>query len=66
MKRLGPRPPEGILSVPLVIKDRLVGLLYLQDNKDLLATKVDETHQLVTKVAMAFEVLILRGKIRAV
>ena len=66
MKRLGPRPPEGVLSVPLVIKDRLIGLLYLQDNRDLLATKLDETHQLVTKIAMAFEILILRGKIRAV
>lgn len=60
----GHQPPETILLIPLLLRGRLVTMLYLQDTSDNLLQQLPDYQKLIDKTAMAFEMLILRNKIR--
>lgn len=55
--------PETVLLVPLIIKNRLIGILYFQDKKEHLEERISLAHQIAVRASMSFEILILRGKI---
>jgi hypothetical protein len=59
----GPDIPETVLLVPLLLRGRLVSILYVQDNVATMSDKLAELQRLVGKSAMAFEMLVLKNKI---
>jgi hypothetical protein len=54
--------PETLLLMPLVVGGRVVSILYVEDGDDP-GAMVPELQKLLTKAAMAFEMLIFRDKI---
>jgi len=59
----GTQPPQTALVLPLTVQERLVGMLYLQDEPTKLEMKRSELQYIVGKAEMAFRLLILRNKI---
>ncbi len=57
-------PPKAVLLMPLMLRGRLVCMLYLQNFSENIQTQLPEYQKLITKVIMAFEMLILKNKIR--
>jgi hypothetical protein len=55
--------PETVMLVPLIIKNRLIGILYFQDKKEHLEERIAMVHQIAARTSMSFEILILRSKI---
>ncbi len=62
--RFGDRHPETVLLVPLLLRGRLVSVLYLQDTSKDIQQQLAEFQKLTVKATMAFEMLILKNKIR--
>ena len=62
--RVSPLPPKSILLMPLMLRGRLVSLLYLQEFSDNIREQLPDYQKLITKVTMAFEILILKNKIQ--
>ena len=60
---LGGEQPDGVLLIPLMMMERVVTVLYVDGEKGLLGTKLFELQKLAGKVALAFEILILKNKI---
>ncbi len=56
--------PKAVLLIPLMLRGRLVCMLYLQNFSEDIQTQLPEYQKLITKVIMAFEMLILKNKIR--
>jgi len=63
MSRFGTKTPETVLLIPLLLRGRLVSILYVQDNVSIISDKLAELQRLVNKSAMAFEMLVLKNKI---
>lgn len=57
------KPPQTALIVPLMVRDRLVCILYIQDNLEKLEKHFAELHALARKAEMAMTLLILKNKI---
>lgn len=57
------QPPQPALLVPLMVKDRLVSILYIQDRLEILEKNFTEVQNLARKAEMAFTLLILKNKI---
>lgn len=57
------KPPQTALIIPLLVRDRLVGLLYVQDNLELIEKRFTELQNLARKMEMSFTLLILKNKI---
>ncbi|HKJ05288.1 MAG TPA: hypothetical protein VJ974_06815 [Geopsychrobacteraceae bacterium] len=55
--------PETVLLVPLLLRGRLVSILYVQDDIAAISDKLAELQRLVDKSSMAFEMLVLKNKI---
>lgn len=60
---LGGNVPEAALVMPLVVLGKVVDILYLEGGQSDLADKLPEVQRLLTKAALAFELLICRDKI---
>lgn len=56
-------PPQTALVVPLMVRDRLVCILYVQDSLKVLEQRFAEVKSLARKAEMAFTLLILKNKI---
>lgn len=64
---LGGRLPEHVLIVPIVLKDRTVALLYLDnDDRPMSSPDITTMRRLAAKTGIAFELLLLRTKLRAI
>ncbi|QXE93096.1 general secretion pathway protein [Geomonas subterranea] len=63
MEALGGGTPFNNLLVPLLMMGRVVAVLYVGGGRTPLDEKVPEIQKLISKAAMAFEILILRSKI---
>jgi hypothetical protein len=61
--RFSLKPPKSVLLMPLLLRGRLVTLLYLQGAQEILQSQLPEYQKLIDKAAMAFEMLILKNKI---
>lgn len=59
----GTRPPVDALVLPLMVRDRLVSILYIQGQCEALERRVIEIQNIVAKAEMSFKLLILRNKI---
>lgn len=59
------KPPQTALVIPIQVKERLVGIVYIQDRLDQLEMHFVELQKLVHKTEMAFATLILKNKILA-
>lgn len=57
------KPPQTALIIPLLVRDRLVSILYIQDNIENLEKRFAELKNLARKAEMAFTLLILKNKI---
>ncbi len=57
------QPPEMVLLMPLLLRGRLVSILYLQETDTSIQQQLPEIQKLAAKAAMAFEMLILKNKI---
>lgn len=60
---LGGNVPEAALVMPLVVLGKVVDILYLEGGQSDLADKLPEVQRLLSKAALAFELLICRDKI---
>ena len=60
---LGGERPDSTLLIPLIMMERVVTVLYVEGEKGLLGKKLFELQKLAGKVALAFEILILKNKI---
>jgi len=56
--------PQTVLLMPLMLRGRLVSVLYLQDTKHNFQEQLPEYQKMIAKVTMAFEMLILKNKIQ--
>ena len=56
-------PPEAALLIPLLVRDRVVSILYLQDQMQKLEKGFTSLMNLAQKADMAFTLLILKNKI---
>jgi hypothetical protein len=63
LQELGGQIPEQVLVIPIILLDRLIGFLYLDNPKLHLAALIPETQELAGKLTMAFEMLILKNKL---
>ncbi len=63
VEALGGTPPTTALLVPVIVMSRVITVLYVDDKKGDLAEKLLELQKLAAKMAMAFEILILKNKI---
>lgn len=63
MSNFGLDIPETVLLVPLLLRGRLVSILHVQDSVSTISSKLAELQRLVSKSAMAFEMLVLKHKI---
>lgn len=55
--------PQNALVIPLIIRDRLVSILYIQDQLNILERRFSEVQKLAKMAEMAFTLLILKNKI---
>lgn len=55
--------PETVLLVPLLLRGRLVSILYVQDQLGKLSANLADLQRLASKSSMAFEMLVLKNKI---
>lgn len=60
---LGGGKPETALLMPLIIAGRVVNVIYVEGGEKELSERVTELQKLLTKAALAFEILICRDKI---
>lgn len=60
---LGGERPDSALLIPLIMMERVVTVLYVEGEKGLLGKRLFELQKLAGKVALAFEILILKNKI---
>lgn len=60
---LGGEAPSAALVMPLVVLGRVVDILYLEGGQGDLADRLPAVQRLLTKAALAFEMLICRDKI---
>ncbi len=63
LQAMGGGTPPAALLMPLVIAGRVVNILYLEGGEKYLGDRFVELHKLLTKTALAFEILIFREKI---
>lgn len=63
LQELGGQIPEQVLIVPIILLDRLIGFLYLDNPKLNLGALTPEVQELAGKLTMAFEMLILKNKL---
>jgi hypothetical protein len=59
---LGGGHPQTVLAMPLIVSGRVVNILYAEGYGDM-SSMVPELQKLLTKAALAFEMLIFRDKI---
>jgi hypothetical protein len=60
---MGGNPPTTALLVPVIVMGRVVTVIYIDDKKADLPAKLLELQKLAAKMAMSFEILILKNKI---
>jgi hypothetical protein len=60
---LGGEKPEAVLLVPLLVAGRVVNILLMEGGSIELGERFAEVHRLLSKAALAFEILISREKI---
>jgi hypothetical protein len=64
---LGGRIPATVLVVPIVVKDRTAALLYLDgDDAPLAHPDITLLRRVAAKAGIAFEIVLLRNKLRAI
>jgi hypothetical protein len=64
---LGGRLPATVLVVPILVKDRTALLLYLDDDaRPIARPDIPLMRRVAAKAGLAFEVLLLRNKLRAI
>ncbi|HEU5395225.1 MAG TPA: hypothetical protein VFV36_10560, partial [Candidatus Methylomirabilis sp.] len=62
---LGGAPPQEALAYPLLVRDRVICILYGDDGpQNLLLGGFPDLQKLVMKASMALQILILQQKIR--
>jgi hypothetical protein len=62
---LGGRLPASVLILPVVLKERTVALLYLDDDDErMLNPDISTMRRVALKAGLAFEILLLRNKLR--
>jgi hypothetical protein len=57
------KPPQTALLLPLLVRDRLVSILYVQDSLEILEKRFAELQNIARKAEMSFTLLILKNKI---
>lgn len=60
---IGGEAPSSALLIPMMLMGRVVAIVYVEGGKVPLSERLAELQKLVGKVAMAFEILILKNKI---
>lgn len=64
---LGGRLPASVLILPIVVKERTVALLYLDDDDErMLNPDIATMRRVAMKAGLAFEMLLLRNKLREI
>ncbi len=61
--QLFPETPPSALVAPLMVRDRVVSILYVQDQLEILEKRFAELQSLVSKAELAFMLLIMKNKI---
>ena len=62
--QFSPQLPKTVLVIPLLLRQRLVTFLYLQDSAEKIRNLLSECQILAVRAVMAFEMLILQNKIQ--
>jgi len=57
------KPPVDALVIPLMVRNRLVSILYIQGQLEDLERRLIEIQNIVVKAEMSFQLLIMRNKI---
>ncbi len=60
------KPPVNALVIPLMVRNRLVSILYVQGQLEDLERRQVEIQTIVAKAEMSFQILIMRNKILSV
>jgi len=63
LKQFNSQPPQTALIIPLLVRDRLVSILYIQDRLEELEKHFTELQNLARKAEMSMTLLILKNKI---
>ncbi|MCK4690548.1 MAG: hypothetical protein KAT20_01990, partial [Desulfuromonadales bacterium] len=63
LQRFNAKPTQNALIIPLLVRDRLISILYLQDNLEQLELRFAEVQNIARKTEMSFTLLILKNKI---
>lgn len=66
LQEIGGHVPQSALLVPLLLNNRVIGIIYIDGQQEELSGKVADLQKLSTKAAMAFEILALKSKILSV
>lgn len=63
LQHFNAKPTQHALVIPLLVRDRLISILYLQDNLEQLELRFAEAQNIAHKTEMSFTLLILKNKI---
>jgi len=63
IEELGGSAPTSALLVPVIVMSRVVTVLYVDDKRGNLSERLVDLQKLAAKMAMSFEILILKNKI---
>lgn len=64
LQEMGGDLPDMAVLVPIMLAGRVVGVIYADGGNEPISNKVLDLQMLATKTAMAFEILVLKNKIR--
>lgn len=66
LKKIGQKRPLRVYLVPVMVKTKLVSILYLDNgNKEIPSERIGEINSLIEKLSISFEILILKKKTEA-
>lgn len=63
IESMGGNPPASALLMPVIVMGRVVTVIYIDDKKADLPQKLLDIQKMAAKMAMSFEILILKNKI---
>lgn len=62
IEKIGGNRPKTVYLVPVMVKTKMVSILYMDSNREILPERVSEINSIIKKLSISFEILLLQKK----